>query len=663
MPPPPTREPTVAKPPPPTREPTSTTVPETPSRTRSFGATQSQAGKTMPALPRIFSPTRGPTHTRLRAEVVERFLAHFEHKAADAQPAPSAADEEVDELAPTDTEEVPKTVVDGSRPASWWSLIKEHGTRKPPALPPAPAPGLDPTPTPTHTRSTATQRTYKKGRSHVASQSNANASRADNDAGPSVRPNSPSLTQAELIVRERTRALEAKVAANARKQSKKQSRPGHLFANASQPPVTRPQARAPLGASANLPAAHNQGTRRPDPVSAALQDMANFTNAIRDENTTGFVQSVTRQAKRKGRCAPAPRPLHEWLEDNEEDLAHAEARANSEWPSGSSPRGRTRKQKPLARDVRGIDRQILTLAKIHLFAYAIFEGAWQTRATFLLWAEAVYYATWQMELPTTPFVKPPHEYLEIMVNGLATARGKCKEHARSFTEHVHGFVRRMMDQRVIQENLNKFNLLFPNNFHCASYCPREGHYESPNIPHAIASMLFHSPSSVGNLFPDYFVKMPLTMVAYVLTIRQFSIEEWASGTHQNGNLGMASMDERFEGMMSGLKDLNRRAPKRMARLQKEWRKYVREYSGAALPDTSDEELEIPVVGQASEIRPDTPELELDVEMEDAMSVEELNAQLLETARQESLRERMHKIKAREEIEPDEGELADDEEPA
>lgn len=42
------------------------------------------------------------------------------------------------------------------------------------------------------------------------------------------------------------------------------------------------------------------------------------------------------------------------------------------------------------------------------------QGVYQTRATFLHWAASVYIATWQMELPTTAYVPPPAEYLEIV---------------------------------------------------------------------------------------------------------------------------------------------------------------------------------------------------------------------------------------------------------
>jgi hypothetical protein len=65
---------------------------------------------------------------------------------------------------------------------------------------------------------------------------------------------------------------------------------------------------------------------------------------------------------------------------------------------------------------------VLAIAKLHLFAYALVEGIYQTRTTFLRWAAAVYEATWQLELPTTPVVPPSAETLEIVSNLLSSIR-------------------------------------------------------------------------------------------------------------------------------------------------------------------------------------------------------------------------------------------------
>ncbi|KAG9075174.1 hypothetical protein FRC06_010235, partial [Ceratobasidium sp. 370] len=542
--------------PPPTRDVTPATViaSAAPSRTRSFGASLSQLGQPMPPLPMILGPPRGPVHARLRGKALQRYSDKADRDAEAPQAAQAVVpnpNAEVDELEPTDTE-VLETEFNNSI-MSWRSLVrKPHST-------PAPAP-----------RKSASQRTYGSTRSHTPPVSDANDTAPDiiePDSEPEdpeliARPNSRNLTTAELIRRERTRAVAAKVDAEMRDLADGRPRPRRLFAEASRPPVNRPQTRPQPGATADAPGARTQGTRRLDPISAARTDMINFNKAVAQGSATGFIESVTRHSERTARCPPpASRPADGLLEDDEEMLAKAEAFAQSKWP-------------PLACDVSGIERQVLILAKIHLFAYALVEGVYQTRATFLRWALAVYHATWLMELPTTEFVKPPHEYLEIMVNNLATARGKSKEVMRPFVENVHEFVHRLLNQQAIQENLNRFNLLYPNNFHCTTYCPRKGHYENPEIAHAIAVTFFRGPSSVGMMFPDYFRDMPLTIVAFVLAIWQFCIKEWSNGWHQNGDLGMAAMREKYEAHLAGLKELRGIAPKRMAELQEKWHKYV-----------------------------------------------------------------------------------------
>lgn len=139
----------------------------------------------------------------------------------------------------------------------------------------------------------------------------------------------------------------------------------------------------------------------------------------------------------------------------------------------------------MARDVTGLQGQALTVSKIHLFAYAIIMGIYQTRATFLLWARAVHEATWEMELPTVAYVIPDDNIFEIvslishsmhtvfvsltwpqMVNNIASLRSRVKERVRIFVEKDARFKQSMNNPDTIRENLEKFNLLYPNTFHC-----------------------------------------------------------------------------------------------------------------------------------------------------------------------------------------------------
>jgi hypothetical protein len=54
------------------------------------------------------------------------------------------------------------------------------------------------------------------------------------------------------------------------------------------------------------------------------------------------------------------------------------------------------------------------MAKIHLLAYALVEGVYQTCATYLQWASLVHQATWEMDLPDHPYEKPDDEIFEIV---------------------------------------------------------------------------------------------------------------------------------------------------------------------------------------------------------------------------------------------------------
>ncbi|KAJ1299319.1 hypothetical protein OPQ81_000002 [Rhizoctonia solani] len=350
-----------------------------------------------------------------------------------------------------------------------------------------------------------------------------------------------------------------------------------------------------------------------DPVSTAHEDMLAFN-----------------QSEHDARCAPPEsRRVDELLEDDEETLAQAKAYAKCKWPPRST---RVQKPKPLARNVSGIEQQVLIMAKSHLFAYALVEGVYQTHATYLRWAAIIHQVTWEMELLDHLYQKPLDKIYEIMVNNITMLQGKVKERLREFVACVAGFQHTMKNQKIIERNLIR-------------------DYESSEIGHCIALMLFYGPSSVGVIYPDYFWDMPLTVVAFALAIWQFCIEEWANGWRQNGNLGMAAMHEKYKSQLAGLKRLCKVAPRCTHQLQGEWWDYIVEYSGAAfVPDD-----EPTPSARNSQIWPDTPE-------PSPISVEEMDACLLETAHQESIRLSMVELAVEELAEPIEEDESDVEAP-
>ncbi|KAG9091639.1 hypothetical protein FRC06_000482 [Ceratobasidium sp. 370] len=295
---------------------------------------------------------------------------------------------------------------------------------------------------------------------------------------------------------------------------------------------------------------------------------------------------------RPGRRASSP----DLMSDNEEQLAAAAAQA-----SGREPK-RRRKKKPAARDIHGNERYILTIAKQHLFAYVLTEGAWQTRGLFARWAPPIYVETWEQELPGVPVEPPSPETIQIMVNSLATARGRVKDALCPFTQYTFGFEKPTLTPEATNRNLAIFREIHPNRFHCLEYQPAYGHYESGTLSQAIAVALFSNPSSVGVTFQNYFDPMPLTTVAFVLANVQFCIEEYEHGQFQPHDLNAADMLNKYVAHLRGLKEARAGAKARVLRLQQEWFDYGFEYSGAMMVDDPFTQI----ITLRSEIRPDTP---------------------------------------------------------
>ncbi|KAG8735487.1 hypothetical protein FRC10_010462 [Ceratobasidium sp. 414] len=220
--------------------------------------------------------------------------------------------------------------------------------------------------------------------------------------------------------------------------------------------------------------------------------------------------------------------------------------------------------------------------------------------------------------------------LEVMVNYLATLQGKVKECLRPLITFIHNLQHHMTNQQEIQSNLDAYHLAWPNTFHCASYSPRGGHYENPEIAHLIAAALFYLPSAVGLQFPDYFDEMPLTVVAFILAVWQFCLEEWSSRWFKSRDLSMSHMLDKYEAHLARLKELRAVAPQRLHNLQDQWSAYAKEYSGASFIRKAGAQA----MTLGSELRPNTPEPS--THEEDGYNTNAEESQLIEAAHIASL---------------------------
>ncbi|QRV99082.1 hypothetical protein RhiJN_27101 [Ceratobasidium sp. AG-Ba] len=557
----------------------------------------------IPLIPDLWLPVRDTVHARLRARVLERAVNKLElgmrRKAEQAEAARAGADD-----------------LSGSETGEGWDMMEEDVDELATSNPAqSTSPLLDNTRAGVYPKTPGPpKRTYAHARTHRAPSTAANY--LAEATAPLPRPNSPTVDPAVLFSVERARSV--------------LGRPNieHQSCAAIRRTVPRTSAATTQAQAGSAPSQHflsrrQHTNRRLDPVSAARADMVAFNEEVACGNAASFVESATRANRRENdegmiaRCGPMRnRSANGLLDDDEEELAQVQAFAEGRFPkSAGTRRRRNRKKKPLARDSTGLARQILVVAKVHLFAYALMEGIYQTRATFLRWAELIHEKTWGLLIQELPYVAATSDELEVLVNYLATLRGKVKERLRPVIAEIHGLQHRVATQQDVQDNLDAFHQAHPNSFHCASMSPRSGHYESPHLGRVIGAGLGHGPTSVIVQFPEYFENMPITVVAFMLALWQFCLEEWSNGYWQSRELGTAHMLDKYEAHLAGLKELRSVAPRRFKRLQDEW-----DYTGASFVRTSNGQA----VTDRSELRPDSP-----VERSSAEQWEELDLELEE----------------------------------
>ncbi|QRV93926.1 LON domain serine protease [Ceratobasidium sp. AG-Ba] len=607
--------------PPPTRTGTPATVLESPLHL----AQLHDDDVDIPLIPNLQLPVRDTVHARLRARVLERAVNELE----------SGMRRKAEQAKAAEATRASAEGVGGSETGEGWDMMEQDVDELAASNPPRSTPPL-----PDNTRAHAypktpgpPKRTYGRVRTHRAPSTTADY--LAEAAAPLPRPSSPSANPAVLFSVERARSVLGR--ANIERQSRAAIPwTGPRTAAAS----TCTEAGSAL--SQRFSSQRRHTNRRLDPVSAARADMVAFNEEVARGNAASFVQSATRANRRESdkgmsaRCGPMRnRSVNGLLDDNKEELAQVQAFAEGRFPKFAGTRRRcNRKKKPLARDSTGLACQILVVAKVHLFAYALMEGIYQTRATFLRWAELIHEKTWGLLIQELPYVAATSGELEVLVNYLATLRGKVKERLRPVIAEIHNLQHRIATQQDVQGNLDAFHQAHPNSFHCASMSPRSGHYESPHLGRVIGAGLGHGPTSVIVQFPEYFENMPITVVAFMLALWQFCLEEWSNGYWQSRELGTAHMLDKYEAHLAGLKELRSVAPRRFKWLQDEWSAYIRDYTGASFVCTGNGQA----VTDRSELRPDSPVErpsseqwdELDLELEEERMMRDAQMASIET---------------------------------
>ncbi|QRW03802.1 hypothetical protein RhiLY_02801 [Ceratobasidium sp. AG-Ba] len=235
---------------------------------------------------------------------------------------------------------------------------------------------------------------------------------------------------------------------------------------------------------------------------------------------------------------PLPSPP-ELIEDNEEERSCTAAEARDEEPQ------RGRKKKPSARNIHGNEHHVLTYAKLALYAYAVREGAFQTRGVFSHWSYPVWDIAWRDCFPELPVEPPSNETIQI-----ATFRGQVKDPMRAFVQFAFGFKKPALTPEDVEHNQWLYKKLTPHGFH---------YLVEPNGSPGYCGSPVPQPDLCGVMFKDDYNPVPLTAAAFSVTNMHHSIEEYKTGHFKAIDLNATDMLAKYIAHLRGFKAASRKA--------------------------------------------------------------------------------------------------------
>ncbi|KAF8599091.1 hypothetical protein BDV93DRAFT_560745 [Ceratobasidium sp. AG-I] len=220
---------------------------------------------------------------------------------------------------------------------------------------------------------------------------------------------------------------------------------------------------------------------------------------------------------------------------------------------------RRRKKKPLTTDSEGNERQVVTMAKLELFAATLAYGPYQNRKTYLSWAPLVYELAWYKEFPDLPLEVPGLSVHEVMANNLAAMQCAIKPELRYAIEAELGFKKpvRTLEDRAF--NLRLYERYHTNGFHSLRALTR------------ILRKLSDAP---------YFTPLSVATIAFTLALMQFGVDEWSTGDHVPADLSAGHTPEKYICQLEGLNNFRSTDIDYFNELRDSWYQYSIAYSGA-----------------------------------------------------------------------------------
>ncbi|KAJ1310636.1 hypothetical protein OPQ81_009165 [Rhizoctonia solani] len=154
----------------------------------------------------------------------------------------------------------------------------------------------------------------------------------------------------------------------------------------------------------------------------------------------------------------------------------------------------------------------------------------------------------------------------------AAAQGEkvvpCSGTAKPF---AHGMFNEALVTEEEQEiNHTQFNQNWPDGYHYINPETKYGPFEGRLVSKAINVGLFKSCTLLGAHFKEFFKDMEEPLVAYILAVLQFCIEEWESGSYKPLEMDADYLLSLYICHYKGLVDAQKEQPNLMEELHKMW---------------------------------------------------------------------------------------------
>ncbi|KAJ1304991.1 hypothetical protein OPQ81_000034 [Rhizoctonia solani] len=249
--------------------------------------------------------------------------------------------------------------------------------------------------------------------------------------------------------------------------------------------------------------------------------------------------------------------------DDEEEQAATEAAAQGKKAVPCSGAA-----KPCMHDLFGNEQHITGCTKELLFAFSLCKGALQTRGIFVEWFHTLYEMVWCKKLPGIEYNLPSDIVVTVAVNSLSTYHNQIKENLWSVACGM--FNEAPVTEEEQEINRTQFNWNWLDGYHYINPETKYGPFEGRLVSKVINIGLFKSRTSLGARFKEFFKDMEELLVAYILAMLQFCIEEWELGSYEPLEMDADYLLSLYICHYKGLVDARKEQPDLMEELRKTW---------------------------------------------------------------------------------------------